>query len=43
VAGGLHRDEFGIGDDGRLDGAKITAACAREGHLPDAAIAAFIW
>ncbi len=43
VTGGIHAEEFGLGEDGAPDLDRLEAAIAASGHRPDAVIAAFRW
>ena len=43
VAGGIHGDALGMGEGGGLDGRRLTEFCVRAGHMPTAAIPAFVW
>lgn len=43
VAGGIHRDELGLGGDGELDPGRTEALCRELGHLPDLVIPHFVW
>lgn len=43
VAGGLHAEELGIAHGEHPDPQALAEACARAGHVPTAAIPAFMW
>jgi HAD superfamily hydrolase (TIGR01459 family) len=43
VLGGIHGEEFGVGQGALPDAARLAAAIERSGHRPSAAIARFFW
>jgi HAD superfamily hydrolase (TIGR01459 family) len=43
VTGGIHAEELGIGHGDHPDPQALAEACARGGHIPTAAIPAFLW
>jgi len=43
VTGGLHAEELGIAHGEHPDPTALAEACARAGHIPTAAIPAFVW
>jgi HAD superfamily hydrolase (TIGR01459 family) len=43
VAGGIHAEEFGLGEGGVPDAARLAAAIAASGHAPDYVMPRFAW
>jgi len=43
VTGGIHAEELGVAAGASPDPVRLAEACRRAGHLPTAAIGAFVW
>ncbi len=43
VTGGIHAEELGLASGARPDPTLLYEACRRAGHIPNAALAAFVW